>query len=141
MNCQYDMSGAMLRWVLGEAHVKPKVAQGAVKARNLIEVNQQRLLPAGWNVSGALLDEVGFAYVPEICRKKWRRGNSSSGSGSSGNSSNDTGSSCVIHVHYHGCGDSCRDVSTSDMLQNGLAAYAESDNLLILYLQAAKANN
>jgi len=45
---------------------------------------------------------------------------------------------CDVHVHYHGCDSSWRKASATYMLTNGLAAYAEGSNLVVIFPQAAE---
>ena len=82
--------------------------------------NQSDFVPEGWTTADALLDDLGFAYVPTQCLSRGR---------------------CGIHVHYHPCGGSVRAVSTSYSLENGLPQYAESSRLVILYPQSAVSGN
>tara|TARA_B110000208_G_scaffold173051_1_gene216584 strand:+ start:990 stop:2105 length:1116 start_codon:yes stop_codon:yes gene_type:complete len=123
-SCNFDMSGEVLRWILGPANVS---ARKPVVASNLIPVQQQRWLPADWTVKRALLDDTGFVYVPRACAvdaDDAARGHLYA-------------SRCRIHVHYHPCGGSWRPLSLSYMLGNALPAYAEGNDLVILYPQSA----
>lgn len=124
-NCgSFDMAGEVLRWVRGG----PLQKRAAVNSHNLHMFNQSQFLPAGWdNTASALLDNTGFVYIPGSCQ----------GSAPAPKYS----SQCDVHVHYHPCGGSWRDVSTSYMLQNALPAYAELNKLVIIYPQCSRSPN
>ena len=64
-NCDYDMSGEILRWVHGTEVVR---ARRPVVPGNLIAVNQSSFLPTNWTVEKSLLDPLGYVYVPQACR-------------------------------------------------------------------------
>ena len=136
-SCDYDMAGEVLRWVLGPGNLKPRGgggAGGAVQPANLFQVNQSQFLSnqPGWSTQTALLDEWGYIYIPAACQlapAPPHRLVGVGGGGGGGHRIRATGrptpstalfsASCQIHVHYHPCGGSVRDVSTSYMLQNG----------------------
>eukprot|EP00041_Stephanoeca_diplocostata_P011934 m.198169 g.198169 ORF g.198169 m.198169 type:complete len:420 (+) comp18738_c0_seq1:81-1340(+) len=129
-SCGYDMSGELLRWILGDGAVKPAAAANAVSTTRLYQVNQSKFLPLGWTLHSALLDSIGFIYAPTSCTstaaawpkdpEKWP---------------------CHVHLHYHPCGGSYRDVSTAYMMQIALPNYAESNDMVILYPQTGYDNN
>jgi len=48
---------------------------------------------------------------------------------------------CSIHVHYHPCGGSIRQVGLSYMLENALPAYAEGNSMVIVYPQSGSIKN
>ena len=48
---------------------------------------------------------------------------------------------CGVHVHYHPCGGSLRQVGLSYMLENALPAYAESNDMVVLYPQSGSVRN
>jgi hypothetical protein len=114
------------------------------------------------------VDEIGFVYVPQACQLSSAAADAD-GAGAAGSASEagaggfidkaavgDAGAvdgvgaptapaalfaaKCRMHVHYHPCGGSFRDVSTSYMLQNALPMYAESNEMVILYPQVGDAS-
>ena len=85
---------------------------------NLRSVNQSALLAAGWSAASAFVDEQGFVYLPTRCEANLR--------------------SCAVHVHYHACGAGWRFLSSSYMLETGLAAYAEGSGIVLVYPQASQ---
>ena len=125
-NCDYDMSGAMFRWLLGPygGTVRP---HGAANAANLLQFDQAPHVPANWTLASSLLDAVGFVYAPRQCRGAAVRGGGGGGGGGGGN--------CRLHVHYHPCGGSWHATSTNYMLESGLAGYAETNGYVILHPQ------
>jgi len=117
VNCQYDMAGEVLKWILGSTAIQPRAK---MVSTNLFFLEQAKYLPKGATLKNAALDERGLIYVPQQCRHQ-------------------TPLKCGIHVHYHPCGGSIRQVSTSYFLQNGLPQYAESNDMVIVYPQATSA--
>ena len=124
-SCDFDLSGEILRWIHGAAAVRPRAA---AVAAHLLEVEQAPFLPDGWTAEKALVDEVGFIYIPDACR-------------AAGDGSPRYSADCAVHVHYHPCGGSYRAVSTSYFLENALPAYAEANDMVILYPQSAHSPN
>ena len=108
-----DVSGEMLHYLLPSMDLRRKPPQ----LSNLIRVNQSALLPAGWDAASALVDSVGFVYMPRQCANATSR--------------------CAVHVHYHPCDSSWRKASGGYMLYNGLASLAEGSGLVIVFPQAA----
>ena len=136
-SCDYDLSGEILRWVLGPGNIRPRdpTASPVVPA-NLFTLNQTRFLPPGWTPATALVDPTGFIYIPERCQS---RGVAAGGGDPDGGEPRFS-ASCGIHVHYHPCGGSWRVVSLAYMLQNALPAYAEANDIVILFPQSAAGN-
>ena len=156
-NCGYDMSGEMFKWL--EA---PRIiaARGVEIPSNLFTINQTGYIPHGWLPSTAFLDTVGFIYAPKKCRGGGGGGGGNGGGGGSSESGNAGGSAsagsnamlsvgpalgpnsvtangCSLHIHYHPCGGGYRDLSTNYMLGTGLAAYAETNDIVIFHPQTA----
>ena len=126
------MAGEILRWVYGTDVVR---ARRPVVPNNLIAVNQSAFLPTNWTVDKALLDPLGYIYVPQACRLAYP----SEEGAVEGRPL--FAANCSIHVHYHPCGGSIRDVGLSYMLENALPAYAEGNNMVIVYPQSGSVRN
>jgi len=135
-NCDYDMAGEILRWVYGTEGVRER---RPVVPNNLLAVNQSAFLPTNWTVDKALLDPLGYVYVPAACRlaKPPEEGAAEVMSVPRPLFA----ANCSIHVHYHPCGGSIRDVGLSYMLENALPAYAEGNNMVIVYPQSGSVKN
>jgi hypothetical protein len=104
----------MLRYVYGAGAVKARVPQDSITADSLIKFSQATYIPKGHTPRSALLDADGYVYVPAACNTAA------------------TSAKCKVHVHYHGCGGSYKDMGYSYMLLNGLAAYAESNDIIVV---------
>ena len=76
---------------------------------------------ANWTLFESGLDSTGFVYVPRRCFGEAL-----------------TNGTCRFHIHYHPCGGSFRFVGLSYMLQNGMAAYGESSDIVTLHPQASR---
>ena len=96
-NCDYDMAGDMLSFLLGGAALKPR--QPAL-ASHLLAFPQADYVAT--NLSNAAMDETGFVYAPPACR--------------------DDVTGCHVHVHYHPCGGNWRETSLGYMLGSVRAA-------------------
>lgn len=124
-SCGYDMSGELLRWIYGDGNVPTRAPQDQVSPNHLLQLETSRYLPEGWTPQKAQLDPLGFVYAPPGCRGS--------------RPARSTG--CRVHVHWHPCGGSIRDVSTTYMLETGLAAYGLGGNMTIIFPQSAHENN
>jgi len=111
-NCDYDMAGTMLSWLEPGA----TAARARAVKRNLLAFDQQPYMPPGFSFTDGGFAERGFAYVPTACRAN--------------------PAPCAMHVHYHPCGGNHDFLNTSYMLENGMAAFAESNRMIILQPQA-----
>lgn len=115
-DCGYDMAGAMLAHLYGT--LEPR---GVADSSRIREVNQADFFPSGSTPSSIGMNERAFVYVPQRC-------------------SADT-TACRVHVMYHGC-NSGVDTNVGDRIFTwwGGNAWAESNDLLILYPQAFASN-
>ena len=129
-SCDYDMSGEILRWILGAHNV---AARKAVVPNNLFSFQQARYLPANWTAERALLDERGYVYIPKACQLQppppLTRASQRAG-GAAGGLAPLFSSNCTIHVHYHPCGGAYKQVGLAYMLENALPAYAEGNDMV-----------
>lgn len=115
-NCKYDMAGDLLQ------HLLPGLTKRtASKQENLVPIDQARFIPANATLANMQMDPVAFLYVPTACR----------GSKSS--------FKCRVHVHYHCCSCSWRvnNMGTSYVAQTGLNEWAEANDIVVFYPQAA----
>jgi len=119
----WDMTGNFWRHIYGNASIAPRETPSRVDANRLLLFNQSRYVPteANWTLFESGLSSTGFVYVPRRCFGDAL-----------------TNGTCRFHVHYHPCGGSFRFVGVSYMLQNGMAAYGESSNIVTLHPQASR---
>ena len=66
--------------------------------------------------AGSLMAKTGYAYVPQRC---------------------EAGEPCRLHISFHGCKQHVAAVGNAYLTQTGLNEYADSNDLVILYPQAA----
>eukprot|EP00039_Didymoeca_costata_P023175 m.6241 g.6241 ORF g.6241 m.6241 type:complete len:415 (+) comp3505_c0_seq1:226-1470(+) len=129
-NCNFDLSGEILKWVFGSSKIKPR-DKSHVSENYLYNIPQAPFVPNNSTTKKAQLDDIGFIYIPPKCLAP----------------SNKTlpypkyHSTCGVHIHYHPCGGSWRDVSTGYMMQNALPAYATANNFVIIYPQSVSIGN
>jgi len=115
-NCQYDLSGDMLRKIYGDIKPRKRAHQ------NLVHVDQWKYVPRENNLTNFTVPRFGLwrfalVYVPENCK--------------------DHVESCRIHVNYHGC---IRKVLSRRRLwatSTDLNEYGESNDIIMVYPQAA----
>eukprot|EP00038_Savillea_parva_P007664 m.171727 g.171727 ORF g.171727 m.171727 type:complete len:422 (-) comp13412_c0_seq1:249-1514(-) len=119
-NCQYDLAGQILQDIYG-GNLKKRASQDSINGSFMIRFSQAKYIPKESNPKKALLDTDAYLFAPPACRK--------------------AGHTCKVHVHYHGCAMSYRDVSLAYMLDNGLAAYAVANNMVIVYPQSQGKGN
>mgnify|MGYP006159085413 CR=1 FL=1 len=106
--CGYDAAGALLKHLYPELKTKADKTTG-----QLFSLQQQDL--AGNTASS--LGETGFLYVPQSCGK---------------------GSSCTLHISFHGCKQYAGAVGDVYARFTGLNEYADSNQLVVFYPQADK---
>lgn len=105
-NCNYDAAGEALKFML------PALTAPADKATGtLYKIAQQHLV--GDNANTMAAD--GYVYVPKTCAQ---------------------GSSCTLHISFHGCNQSAEAVGTAYAEQAGFNRYADTNQMVVLYPQA-----
>lgn len=107
-SCDYDAAGKLLSHLLG----KPLTRTAQLSGR-LYKLNQHQLAPA----SQGLLAEFAYAYIPASCEQ---------------------GSSCQLHVSFHGCRQDVSQIGKAYVSHTGLNAYADANKLVILYPQVER---
>jgi len=107
-----DEAGHLLMHLLG-----PLRPRGKAQRNNLRTVLQHDFVPKGWNSITANMDEVGFVYAPSACQERPL--------------------TCRMHVVYHGCYATASNIGDGFYWWAGYNDWAESNNLIILYPQAA----
>jgi poly(3-hydroxybutyrate) depolymerase len=89
----------------------PLAPKGAAKDENFIAFAQSDYTP-----SGGVLARQGSAYVPAACRLQPR---------------------CRVHIVFHGCRQSKSQAGDALIRDTGFADWAETNNLVVLFPQAA----
>ena len=107
----YDQAGALLQRIYGPLKPRSEKATGQVIAFD------QR--PFAKSMPGALAD-TGFVYVPQACSV--------------------ANAHCRIHIAIHGCGQSAQSVDQRFVTETGYNAWADTNQLLILYPQVDKSD-
>lgn len=107
-SCNYDAAGKLLSHLLGKALTRAQQLNG-----QLYKFNQHQLAPA----SKGHLAELGYAYIPADCQQ---------------------GSQCQLHVSFHGCRQDASQIGKAYVTKTGLNAYADANQLVILYPQVEK---
>ena len=90
------------------------MSQDTITATGLVKFSQATYIPKGHTPRSALLDTEGYVYVPAGCKTA------------------EAAATCRVHVHYHGCGGSYKKMGYSYMLLSGIAAYAESNDIIVV---------
>ena len=113
-NCAYDLSGDLLRMFYGEDAIKPRTRAH----RKLYWIPQRAYLPS--LSPNARVDGIAkymLAYVPRGCEAEPR--------------------SCRIHINFHGCISRDWELRRRWATDIDLNEYAEANDIVILYPQAA----
>lgn len=79
-----------------------------VKSSNLFKIKQ--------NTSGTVMGSEAYVYAPEACQSE--------------------GAECPLHVVFHGCKQTIKDIGTKYVEETGYNEVAEDNNMVILYPQA-----
>jgi poly(3-hydroxybutyrate) depolymerase len=111
-NCNYDAAGELLKYITQLPHPK--------SAKSNDELSQQLLTFKQSEYAGehaATLGESAFIFVPESCRGS---------------------TNCDIHISFHGCNQNAEAVENSYAKDAGFNAWADTNNLIILYPQTKK---
>ena len=104
-HCGYDAAGEMLRFMLGDLQPRNEKTSG-----KLLEIDQQAL---GGKPAASLADS-GYVYVPQSC---------------------EDGSSCTVHVSFHGCNQNAGAVNKQYAQNTGLNNWADSNHMVVIYPQ------
>ncbi|MFQ3220189.1 MAG: poly(3-hydroxybutyrate) depolymerase [Paraglaciecola sp.] len=104
-NCGYDAAGEMLNFMLGD--LQPRVEK---PGGELVEIDQQAL---GGKPAASLADS-GYLYVPQSCQD---------------------GSTCTVHISFHGCNQNAGAVDKQYAQHTGLNNWADSNHMVVFYPQ------
>jgi hypothetical protein len=110
-NCNYDGAGGALQFLYGESLITPSNISYYIPNNMLMFYQFHYSLDTPWAGQG----KQGYVYIPSFCNS----------------------GPCRLHVALHGCGMSASNPSMSmNFIQDtGLNAWAEANNLVILYPQ------
>lgn len=137
-NCNnYDLSSEYLSrsWrfmanTLNKPNVTWNSTRGAFRQSNLYVFSQAIY---GASPDSNSLGTRGLVYVPRQCGAVSRI----SGSSTHSLALNNATARCHIHINFHGCTQQYDKIGTQYLSENGLNEWAESNNIVILYPQAA----
>jgi len=108
-DCDYDTAGALLTHIYGNELVPP----GDWDNNALLAFDQGEFSD---DIRTASLNDTGYVYVPESCRN---------------------GQQCRLHVAFHGCRQHFAAIGNIFYTQAGYNEWAETNNIIVLYPQAA----
>jgi len=111
-NCDFDSAGALLQHIYGKLNGP---FNGTIS--NIVSIDQSQFVPSGYTYSTISMNQQGEYYLP------------SSGCTSS--------SPCKLHIAFHGCQQTMADIGYQYVLHTNLNQWAETNNILVLYPQAA----
>ena len=106
-DCDYDQAGSLLSHIYGGLSPHADRAEGSF----VVFDQQPFAAPSG---TGTQLASEGIVYIPKACRD---------------------GSGCRVHVAFHGCAQSRREVGDAFVLGSGFARWADTNRLVILFPQ------
>lgn len=107
--CDYDGAGAAFGVLLG-SNLRPR---GKTNPNNLLRISQSKYFPSGSSVTG--MSDTAYVYVPSACA---------------------SGTTCRLHISFHGCQQYTDSIGKVYMLNTGYSAWAESNNVIVLFPQA-----
>jgi len=109
VDCDYDAAGALLAQLYGTLQPRGKSHDDRLQAFD------QRRYAAADALSS--LEPLGYVYVPKRCEQ---------------------GATCKVHVAFHGCRQGASFVGKAFVKNAGYNDWAESNDIVVLYPQAAK---
>jgi hypothetical protein len=136
-NCDnYDFAGEYLRrafhWMAGPQRNIPGVrwnsTRGAYHSSHMVEFSQSNYGASSSNS----MDSVGYLYVPSRCGTPVPVG-----SGAHSIELRNATAKCHVHMNWHGCLQERSVVGDSYVSITGLNEWAESNDIVIVYPQAA----
>jgi len=118
--CNYDGAGNALNWLYNNTLEPPTT----MRENNILKLNQSEFTPklmetintSNYTLTG--LAEYAFVYIPSGCK-------------------NNTLDCDSIHISFHGCSQSYVSIGNDYYLNAGYNPWAESNNIIVLYPQAA----
>lgn len=113
LNCQEDLAGKIL--AATEPASRTLAARGTQDLSNLVYFDQSKLVS-----SQARMYSWGALYIPKVCREP--------------------GAECGLHVALHGCQMNPDFIQKQFVENAGYNEWAETNRLVILYPQSAKAS-
>ena len=111
VNCDYDAAGALLQHIHGPLQPRATEMKG-----ELMEFDQLIFLG---NAQAASMDNLGYVYFPSGAFE---------------------GRQCGVHVALHGCKQQRGAVGSTFAQEAGYNAWAESNDIIVLYPQACASN-
>lgn len=105
-DCDFDAAGELLKHLLG-----PLAAPAAGEGGRLIQFDQNAF--AGGAADAISLADLGYAYVPPACES----------------------ARCRVHVAFHGCQQSARQIGERFVREAGYNRWADGNRLILLYPQ------
>ena len=113
-NCAFDAAGEILKHIYGP--LAPRVsAEDALIQGDLISFEQAKLA----NIDDASMHDTGYAYLPKACAD---------------------GTSCKVHVSFHGCNQSADNVGMQYASDAGFNQWAANNQIIVLYPQTKKSS-
>lgn len=106
--CGYDQAGAALSAIYDKLNPRAEVPVGTLRAFDQT--------PFTKDLANAGLADTGFVYVPDTCT---------------------AAAHCRVEIVFHGCRQSYAAVGDTAMREAGFAAWADTNNLIVLYPQVA----
>jgi len=117
-NCGLDFAGEFLRQAFKQLGLPFNENRGTFDSSNLMQFSQTSFGADGFTNS---LDSVGYYYVPKACQP----------------GSANKNITCHVHVNFHGCTQGQSTLGTIYVSYTGLNEWAEANNIIIVYPQAA----
>eukprot|EP01029_Cantina_marsupialis_P027871 TRINITY_DN774109_c0_g1_i1.p1 TRINITY_DN774109_c0_g1~~TRINITY_DN774109_c0_g1_i1.p1 ORF type:complete len:333 (-),score=81.22 TRINITY_DN774109_c0_g1_i1:603-1601(-) len=114
-NCGYDGVGEMLTQVMN----KPLKEKTYAKGSSLYKFNQSHYFPPTIAGIFASMDDEGYIYVPESCKRN-----------------GSTSQECAVHVALHGCEQYHEKIGRTFVNHAGYLEHAEANDIIVIFPQA-----
>ncbi len=109
--CGFDAAGKILSHIYGELNAP--VSDAEVSQQGTLQRFEQAQIA---NLDNTGMHNTGFVFIPNSCK---------------------TGSTCNLHISFHGCNQSIDNVDDAYAAQSGFNRWAASNQMIVLYPQVA----
>jgi hypothetical protein len=112
--CDYEASSHLLDWIHKPDSSGP-VTNTSSHTGEIIAFEQAEFLELIYTLYDASMDSTGYVYVPKVCG---------------------SGSTCKLHIAYHGCNQTLDDMGTMFVEHTGYLSWADANDMIVIFPQA-----
>jgi len=133
-NCNFDGAGEILKHLYNTTGTGNFLPPTKSKDSNIIQFSQSQFNPFSLNWTTVGMAKQGYAYVPKRCAEFGNRLFEKKNETTTTN----TTPPCRLHIAYHGCLQSQKQIGFDYVRHAGYNRWAEANSIVIVYPQAQK---